>query len=665
MSSALFNKTKVIIAQLGSPKSPSTRDVRAYLKEFLGDPRVVDTTPWLWKIILNLFVLPFRPKSSGEKYARIWDGKSFPLIEYTKKFTAALEKYADKNIELNYCFLLSRPRVPDILDAWEKQDPNQRVNNVLVIPQFPQYSESTIASVYDGIARSLEGRVNIPSITVLNSFHTSRAFIDNSARLVNEHLRQNQVDELLISFHGIPLRRVLQKNDIYYQHCFETFKLIIAQVDFPKDKIHFCFQSRFGREQWLGPDCEDVANELVAKGRKKIAVYCPSFTVDCLETTDEIGYELKHAIAEVGGEIYHIPCLNVDDRWVQDFAGLMNAHVNQGSEEREKLYYKVDKDEIMNEIPKQVEVSPPLSSEAKSIIKIIFLTIFLDIVGFSIIFPVFPALAKYYLAVDSENFFLKAILSTIEYVTVLGGKVGMSPIVLFGGALGALYSLLQFVAAPFWGSLSDKFGRKPILVFTMIGMLMSYIIWFFAGNFTILILGRLIGGLMGGSISTASAVVADVTTEKNRSKGMAFVGIAFALGFILGPAMGGILGQFHLNEIYPEFANLGINPFSLAAALAAILTLVNIYLLIFKLKETLPQATPEQKLMKRSSNPLKLFKPLPIRETNLTNLSYFFFIFAFSGMEFTLTFLAVERLSYTSMQNGFMFVFIGLIISLA
>jgi hypothetical protein len=324
--------------------------------------------------------------------------------------------------------------------------------------------------------------------------------------------------------------------------------LIRDRVNFPKGKIIFCFQSRFGSEQWLGPDIEEYATKRAQEGVKKFAVYCPSFTADCLETTDEIGYELQEELEEFGADVLHVRCLNDDDQWVADFAKLINNHVNHGSKELEELYYQIDEKKLREQMPEQVETSPPLPEASKKTLKIIFLTIFLDIVGFSIIFPMFPALAKHYLIEDPNNFFLRMIIDTIQSITFASGQLGMSPVVLFGGTLGALYSLLQFVAAPLWGGLSDKVGRKPILVFTMFGMFISYVFWFFAGSFTVLILGRIIGGLMGGSISTASAVVADVTDQKNRSKGMAIIGIAFALGFIIGPAM----EEFSLSLTYSD-----------------------------------------------------------------------------------------------------------------
>jgi len=239
----------------------------------------------------------------------------------------------------------------------------------------------------------------------------------------------------------------------------------------------------------------------------------------------------------------------------------------------------------------------------------------------------------------------------------------MSTVVLFGGLLGALYSLLQFIAAPLWGGISDRIGRRPVLLISVFGLFISYVIWFFSGSFTLLIIARLVGGLMSGNLSIASAVVSDITDSKNRSKGMAVIGIAFALGFILGPAMGGILSMVNLAEKYPSLAAYGVNPFSAPALLAAILSFVNFFMIFKTFPETLKKGA-DTGHYKRSLNILALFKPLPDRQVNMTNLSYFFFITFFSGMEFTLTFLAVERLGYTSMDNAYMFIYIGLIIGL-
>ena len=137
----MFRKTKVVIGQLGSPRSTKVSDVRAYLKEFLGDPRVVDLPRIFWWLILNLFVLPFRPKKSARAYSRIWDGQSFPLITNTEKFANKVAKYLDANIELNHAFLLSEPRVNTLFKHWESEDFSERADRLIVLPQFPQYAE--------------------------------------------------------------------------------------------------------------------------------------------------------------------------------------------------------------------------------------------------------------------------------------------------------------------------------------------------------------------------------------------------------------------------------------------------------------------------------------------------------------------------------------------
>lgn len=657
--------TKVVLVQLGSPRSPSVSDVRAYLKEFLADPRVVDINPTLWKIILNLFVLPFRPKRSAALYKRIWEGQEFPLTRITREFTHKVNELTPEYIEVEHAFLLCEPRVGDVYAKWERElderrDPAQKL---IVIPMFPQYSESTIASGIDFFGKLLETKVRIPNFEVITNFHRLKAFIDNSVRVIEEKLTSENIDELVISFHGIPKRRVIYKKDPYYQHCFETFEFLKEHITgIAQDKIHMTYQSRFGSEEWLTPYTDEYVVNLAKSGKKNIAVYCPAFVADCLETIDEIGTELQEEVKDYGTQIHAIPCLNDDATWASGFAHYVEL-LCDNPKEVENIEYTLEEEKYM-EMPKQEMVSEPLSDHAKKSLKIVFLTLFLDLVGFSIIFPLFPALAKHYLSVDADNIFLKAIFGSIDTLTSVGGAGNFSAIVLFGGALGALYSLLQFVAAPIWGSISDKIGRKPVLLISVFGLFISYVLWAVAGNFTILIIARFIGGIMGGNISTATAVVADVTTSKNRSKGMATIGIAFALGFIIGPAMGGILSLFDLTKMYPVLASYGVNPFSMAAIVAGVLSLFNLVNLYQKFEESLPEEKRGKHESERSANPLKLFKPMPYEGVNLTNFGYFLFLLAFSGMEFTLTFLAAERLNYSSMDNAYMFIFIGLVLAL-
>jgi MFS family permease len=556
-----------------------------------------------------------------------------------------------------------------VLDAWEKEDISTRAQRVLVLPQFPQYSEATIGSVVDALAGQFKKRVNIPTFSVVSSYHRSKAFIDHSARKIQESLEAHpDMQELIISFHGIPLRRVLKKKDVYLLHCLETFELIKEQLKI-SIPVSMTFQSRFGQEVWLGPYTDQTVVKKVENGVKKIGVYCPSFVVDCLETTDEIGHELAHEVKEAGGSLVHIPCVNADPAWIKDYAHFINVYANGSEKERQDLFYTIDATQrYQTVITEQTKIAPAeLTPEAKKVLKLMFLTMFLDLIGFSIIFPMFPAMAKYYLSVDADNYFLSGMMNLIGNIQSLStsdsGNVGMSTVVLFGGLLGALYSLIQFVTAPIWGGISDRIGRRPVLLISVFGLFLSYVLWFFSGSFTLLLVARAVGGLMSGNLSIASAVVSDVTDFKTRSKGMAFIGIAFAFGFVFGPAMGGILSMYNPIAHNPEWAAYGVNPFSAAAGLAAILSFIN----FFTILKSFPETLKKEKAIghpQRSINPLKLFKPLPIKGVNLTNLSYFFFITAFSGMEFTLTFLAVERLGYTSMDNAYMFIFIGFFIAM-
>lgn len=291
-----------------------------------------------------------------------------------------------------------------------------------------------------------------------------------------------------------------------------------------------------------------------------------------------------------------------------------------------------------------------------STFKIIFFVLFLDLIGFSIIFPLFPDLLKHYLHIDGENSILRAILNLSEYFQSLGGVGKIQQAVLFGGIIGSLYSVLQFIFAPIWGNLSDRIGRKPVLMISVFGLFLSYIIWFFSGNFTLLILSRLMGGMMAGNISTASAAIADITDEKTRSKGMAIIGIAFSIGFVIGPALGGVLVQWNLTGLL-----WGVNPFSVPAGFAAILCLINLFFIYFYFSETLGKTYKRES--HRVASIFKLLRRLPYQGVNITNATYFLFLLAFSGMEFTLTFLASERLGFSPMDNGLMFVFIGFVMA--
>lgn len=301
--------------------------------------------------------------------------------------------------------------------------------------------------------------------------------------------------------------------------------------------------------------------------------------------------------------------------------------------------------------------------QRKSVLPSVFLTTFLDLVGFSIIFPLFPQLLDYYLGLEGPNSIIGQLVAFLRQFSGSTGNAEFLTVVLFGGVLGSLYSILQFICAPIWGVISDRYGRRQTLIFTIFGTLLSYLAWFFAGNFGILIGARLLGGMMAGNISTASAIIADTTTPKERSKGMAIIGIAFGLGFVIGPAIGGGASLIDLSQQLPGLVRFGVNPFSFAAGFAFVLSAINLAFVWFRLPETHPPEKRGHAEIHRSANPISLFAATNLPGVQRSNILSFCFLTAFSAMEFTLVFLTVERFDYTPRDNAVMFVFIGFVIA--
>ena len=307
-----------------------------------------------------------------------------------------------------------------------------------------------------------------------------------------------------------------------------------------------------------------------------------------------------------------------------------------------------------------------LDSPNNKALCIVFMTLFLDLVGFSIIFPLFPAMLEYYLP-DGANStsLLGRCISPLFYWAENNGATNpkFMTSVLFGGILGSLYSFLQFICAPLWGSYSDRVGRRKVLIITILGLALSYVAWIFAASFWILVLARLIGGAMGGNLSVATAVVADVTSASKRSSGMALIGIAFGLGFIIGPAIGGISATLNLLDYMPQLSRFGINPFSVPAMISFGLSAINLIWVMVAFKETLPVHKRLTYTEDKKFSLVDRFKS-PCRATRQASSTYLFFMLAFSGMEFTLTFLAVERFLFSPINNGMLFVFIGTVMIL-
>jgi len=303
-------------------------------------------------------------------------------------------------------------------------------------------------------------------------------------------------------------------------------------------------------------------------------------------------------------------------------------------------------------------MSAPVAPAQRRTLGLIFLTVFMDIVGFSIIIPLFPHLLKHY--IESEGSVGTLIGSLNAAAEWMGGDTVFKKTVLFGGLLSTLYSLLQFIFSPIWGALSDRLGRRRILTITLAGNALSYLLWIFAAQFWVVVLTRLVSGMMAGNIAVASAAAADITDEKERTKGMAVVGVAIGLGFVFGPVIGGLASSVQFAQpiaagvTVPTF---GLNPFSVPAAIAASLALINFLLVVKFFPETL---APERRAASDAKRPsvfdLATVRSSAVRRTSFANLVY---QVAFTGMENTIVFLTLALFSYSPRDNAWLFLFNG------
>lgn len=285
----------------------------------------------------------------------------------------------------------------------------------------------------------------------------------------------------------------------------------------------------------------------------------------------------------------------------------------------------------------------------------IFLVLFVDLVGFGIVFPLYAEMLEWYAAQDHG--LLATMMGAID--ALVPHAEHWQRAALFGGLLGALYSGLQFIAAPFWGRLSDRYGRRPILLVSLTGSLLANTMWVFAGGFGMLLASRLLAGAMTGNVAVANAAVADITSAENRSRGMAAVGMAFGLGFILGPAIGGMMAGLRPDRWWPAATAWGINPFSAPAAVAAGLAALNLAWAAVSFRETLPPERRGVPVAGRPINPLAIFKgDLPAR-LHAVNGAFFFHTLLFSGMEATLVFLGAQRLGLGAFAFGMIFAWMG------
>lgn len=335
--------TGILLIQLGTPDAPTAKALRPYLRQFLSDPRVVETKPftreyftagpprkprrsvpgWLWKTLLRCVIVPFRSPASAKKYARIWDADTgSPLMHWTKRQTALLqERFANRPV--TFGMMVGNPSV----EVAVRELLNKGVDRIVAVPMFPQYSSTTTASATDVLFKALLKVRVVPAVRVVPPYFDHPVYIDAMAKVIEGDLATLgwEPEHFVFSYHGIP-QKYAQRGDPYSAHVVRTTRALVARLGWSRDRWTQTYQSRFGKDPWLKPYTDDVLETLAKKGVKRVAVGLPGFTADCLETVDEIGHESEEVFHQAGGEkLRAVPCLNDHPRWIDALETLVRT----------------------------------------------------------------------------------------------------------------------------------------------------------------------------------------------------------------------------------------------------------------------------------------------------------------------------------------------------
>ncbi|NOH99254.1 ferrochelatase [Vibrio sp. 99-70-13A1] len=301
-------KQGVLLVNLGTPDEATPAAVRKFLGEFLHDKRVVNLTRWLWCPILHGVILPIRSPKVAKLYQSVWMDDGSPLLVYSQRQVKKLQAKLDIPVALGMTY--GNPSLKSGIETLMSQG----VEDVIVLPLYPQYSGTTTAAVSDGLTKAFKTLPVIPSYQFIRDYYAQPSYIKALADSVRQHWEsKGRGDYLLCSYHGIP-KRLADEGDIYPNHCEETTELLAAELGLDKNQIGMTYQSRFGREEWLKPYTDKTLEELPSRGIKKLDIMAPAFSVDCLETLEEISDQCQETFLEAGGESFnYISCLNDSD----------------------------------------------------------------------------------------------------------------------------------------------------------------------------------------------------------------------------------------------------------------------------------------------------------------------------------------------------------------
>jgi ferrochelatase len=320
-------QTGILLINLGTPDAPTARALRPYLTQFLSDPRVVEIPRLIWWPILHGIILNTRPKKSAEKFAKIWLAEGSPLRVHTERQSKLLCGYLGERIKSPLAVEFGmRYGNPSISSALARLKHCERI---LLLPLYPQYAASTTASSFDAVFNEVGCMRNAPALRTVKHFHDHPGYIAALAQSVRDYWMQyGRPDQLLISFHGVP-RFTLEKGDPYHCECWKTARLLTEALGLDEDRYTVCFQSRFGKTEWLKPYTAEILGKLGKKHVERVDVICPGFVSDCLETLEEIAIEGKAGFLGAGGREFHfIPCLNERNDWIHALSEIALEHLH-------------------------------------------------------------------------------------------------------------------------------------------------------------------------------------------------------------------------------------------------------------------------------------------------------------------------------------------------
>ena len=318
----------LLLANLGSPSAPRAKAVRSFLRLFLADPRVVEIPRFRWWLLRTLVVLPFRPFRSARAYRRIWTDEGSPLIVTSRQQAADLEweigRRIDRPLPVFSGMRYGKPSIEAALNVLRRRG----CRRILVLPMFPQYSATTTASVFDEVMRELSNWRRVPELRTISDYHDHPAYIGALASSLQDLWKSGgKPRRLLLSFHGLPVRYA-EAGDPYPEQCRRTATALTGRLDIDPKRIVTVFQSRFGREPWVGPETDDLLRKLGREKTDKLDVMCPGFAADCLETLEEIDVTGRKIFEKAGGGSFrYVPALNRRSVHIEALAEIAIEHL--------------------------------------------------------------------------------------------------------------------------------------------------------------------------------------------------------------------------------------------------------------------------------------------------------------------------------------------------